>query len=236
MKLNFKSSELTSEKSLWDVYLLTRRIKPSLLHVTILGLSAFALTLKVFIQIDHPNFLLEEVRNWASNGFNFSITTLGFLIAGFTIFVTVAKPDMMLAMMDHTDPETNLPTLKANLAKFMHVFIVYIACSALYLLIILFGQKGSIIAWTIQYSANPEILKSTLIAISYIYVGTSFAYLLLTLKSFIFNIYTIVMNFLRWEKDKPDTVKCKEKAKETAACETQEQSSTKCEVNRPEAS
>lgn len=197
------SSELTSEKSLWDVYLLTRRIKPSLIHITILLLTTVALSLNALIAADQTAILLKNTRDWASSGFNFSITTLGFLIAGFTIFVTVAKPDMLLAMMDHKDPETKLPTLKANLAKFMHVFIVYIVFSGLYLSITLLGQGGGIVSWLIQKAPDPLLLKNTLIFITYVYVGSSFAYLLLTLKSFIFNIYTIVMNFLRWEKDKP---------------------------------
>lgn len=201
MKLNFKSSELTSEKSLWDVYLLTRKIKPSLLHIMVLSVTAAALAFNAYVLIGHADLLLPDLRSWATNGFNFSITTLGFLIAGFTIFVTVAKPDMMLAMMDHIDPETQLPTLKANLAKFMHVFIIYIVCSGLYLSIILFGQSNSIISWIVQHTPDPILLKKTIICITYIYVGTSFTYLLLTLKSFIFNIYTIVMNFLRWEKE-----------------------------------
>jgi hypothetical protein len=204
MKLNFKPSDLTSEKSLWDVYLLTRKIKPSLLHTMVLSITAAVLTLKAYALTDQATSLLVEIRSWAANGFNFSITTLGFLIAGFTIFVTVAKPDMMLAMMDHTDPETKLPTLKANLAKFMHVFIIYIVCSGLYLSILLFGQENSVVSWATKFAPDPIRLKNTLIVIAYVYVGTSFAYLLLTLKSFIYNIYTIVMNFLRWERENPN--------------------------------
>ncbi|WP_200959345.1 hypothetical protein [Hydrogenophaga sp. Root209] len=163
--------------------------------------TAAALTFKACALTNHADSLLIEIRTWAANGFNFSITTLGFLIAGFTIFVTVAKPGMMLAMMDHTDPETKLPTLKANLAKFMHVFIIYIACSGLYLSILLFGQNNSIVWWVIKFTPDPLLLRDTIIVIAYVYVGTSFAYLLLTLKSFIYNIYTIVMNFLRWERE-----------------------------------
>lgn len=83
----------------------------------------------------------------------------------------------------------------------MHVFIIYIACSGLYLSILLFGQNNSIVWWVIKFTPDPLLLRDTIIVIAYVYVGTSFAYLLLTLKSFIYNIYTIVMNFLRWERE-----------------------------------
>lgn len=87
MAYSFKDSDLTSEKSLWDVYKLSRRILPgrfqALLVVTVtmlLGVNSFVLT-------DNTASILQDVRKWAEMGFNFSITTLGFLIAGFTIYM-----------------------------------------------------------------------------------------------------------------------------------------------------
>lgn len=74
-------------------------------------------------------------------GFSFSINTLGFLIAGFTIFATISKPRMMLAMMGHTNKETGLPTLKYNFFAFMQVFIAYIVFALVYLLVVLIGQE-----------------------------------------------------------------------------------------------
>lgn len=85
----------------------------------LLGINAFCLEKDVSV-------ILSDTRTWASMGFSFSINTLGFLIAGFTIFATISKPRMMLAMMWHTNKETGLPTLKYNFFAFMQVFIAYI--------------------------------------------------------------------------------------------------------------
>ncbi|MBO8086985.1 MAG: hypothetical protein J7D61_13180 [Marichromatium sp.] len=199
MEYSFKDSDLTSEKSLWDVYKLSRRILPSKFQVSIVITVTVLLALNSFMLTDDNSVLLQDVRKWAEMGFNFSITTLGFLIAGFTIFATLSKPKMMLAMMDHINKETGLPTLKYNFFAFMKVFIAYILFSFLFLTIVLFGQKDGFLGNAIELLPHSDCIKSILIKTFYAIVGGSFVYLLLLLKSFVYNIYAIVMNFLRWE-------------------------------------
>ena len=199
MTMNFKESELTSEKSLWDIYWLSRTIKPSKFQFLSVTTVMIALAVNAFLLETDTTIILEDTRKWASSGFSFSITTLGFLIAGFTIFATLSKPEMMLAMMSHRNEKTNLPTLKYNFFTFMKVFIMYILFSVLYLSIELFGQKGGLLSNLLTLMPYTTCLKITLVKVVYIIVGSSFFYLLLLLKTFVFNIYTITMNFLRWE-------------------------------------
>lgn len=199
MSYLFEDKDLTSEKSLWDVYKLSRRILPSKFQVIFLLLIMVALGLNAFVLVDDEAIILGDVRKWSEFGFNFSITTLGFLIAGFTIFATLSKPKMMLAMMEHINKETGLPTLKYNFFTFMKVFIAYIAISIFYLLIMILGQADGFIANVVSLFPNENCIKGILIKTAYTLIGSSFVYLLLLLKSFVFNIYAIVMNFLRWE-------------------------------------
>jgi hypothetical protein len=129
---SFDESELTSEKSLWDVYKLSRRILPSKFQVIFVLISFIALASNSFFLSSDQGVILADLRKWSEMGFSFSITILGFLIAGFTVFATLSKPKMMLAMMDHTNKETGLPTLKYNFFAFMKVFIAYISFLVLY--------------------------------------------------------------------------------------------------------
>lgn len=196
---SFDDSDLTSEKSLWEVYKLSRRILPSKFQVIFVLISFIALASNSFFLSSDQGVILADLRKWSEMGFSFSITILGFLIAGFTIFATLSKPKMMLAMMDHTNKETGLPTLKYNFFAFMKVFIAYISFLVLYALIVIFGQAGGFISNVVGYLPNGDCVKSIMINILYATVGSSFIYLLLLLKSFVFNIYAIVMNMLRWE-------------------------------------
>jgi len=199
MAYSFNESELTSEKSLWDVYKLSRRILPSTFQIAIVMVVTIILGLNSFVLSNDEASILDNVREWGQLGLSFSIATLGFLIAGFTIFSTLSQPEMMLAMMNHINTETGLPTLKYNFFVFMKVFIAYIVFSFLFLMIVLFGQEGGFLDNVIDLLPHSACIKSVLVKILYPIVGGSFAYLLLLLKSFIFNIYAIVMNLLRWE-------------------------------------
>jgi uncharacterized integral membrane protein len=204
MKYSFKAEDLTSEKNLWDVYKLSRKIRPGKFQVLCVALTFVALWTNAFFLVKNDNSLLIDVRKWAEFGFDFSITTLGFLIAGFTIFATLSKPRMMLAMMDHINKETKLPTLKYNFFTFMKVFIAYIAISIAYLLVMILGQADGFFSNLVSLFPGHHFVKIALIKVAYIAIGSSFVYLLLLLKSFVFNIYAIVMNFLRWEYHEND--------------------------------
>lgn len=199
MKYKFDANELTSEKSMWDIYILSKKIKPSKTHILFVIFTALFLIVNAFVFSNNIQFLLRDVRNWSSIGFNFSISTLGFLISGFTIFATLSKPTMLLSMMDHINKPTGLPTLKYNFFAFMKVFIAYITLSGIYLSVMLFGQPHGLIANLIELLPCNVDAKLFTVRVAYVALGTSFIYLILLLKSFIFNIYTIVMNFLRWE-------------------------------------
>ncbi|MBW8336505.1 hypothetical protein [Stutzerimonas stutzeri] len=203
MPYYFKESDLTSEKSLWDVYRLSSRIRSSKLQKLLILTTITLLSINSFYLEQNTSTLLEDAREWASFGFTFSITTLGFLIAGFTIFATLSKPKMMLAMMDHINTETDLPTLKYNFFAFMKVFIAYIALAFIYTCVVIFGQKDGFISNIIDLTPHAICTKTIAIKTSYIFLGSSLVYLLLLLKTFIFNIYAIVMNSLRWEYHQP---------------------------------
>ncbi|WP_219566484.1 hypothetical protein, partial [Vibrio parahaemolyticus] len=114
MSYSFDPAELTKEKSLWDVYKECRKLPSNTAHSVILIVTVSLLALNSIVLEDNATALLKNIRDWSSMGFNFSITTLGFLIAGFTIFATLSKPKMMLAMMEHVNPQSGLRTLKYN--------------------------------------------------------------------------------------------------------------------------
>ncbi|TVO65048.1 hypothetical protein FHP89_13215 [Denitromonas ohlonensis] len=199
MRYRFKESDLTSEKSLWDVYVLSRKILPNRFQVIFVICSMSLLAINAFALNPNKAYLLHSVRRWADFGFNFSVTTLGFLIAGFTIFATISKPTMMLAMMDHVHKASGLPTLKYNFFAFIGVFISYLFFSAVYLMIILLGEPGGVFASLAYRLPASECVVDAAAKVGYVIVGGSLISLLLSLKSFVFNTYATVMNFLRWE-------------------------------------
>jgi hypothetical protein len=196
---NFDKKELTKEKSLWQVFKLSTYISGNYFQQLFILFVFICLYVNAYIFENDILILLKTVREWATIGFNFSITTLGFLITGFAIFVTVSKPTMMLTMMGHYDKKHKMPTLKYVLITFMKVFIGFLVLSFIYILIIIFGKENGFISNFFTYFKLNDCIKFIIIKSTYVLVGTSFIYLLFLLKSFIFNIYSTVMMLLRWE-------------------------------------
>ncbi|AVD62414.1 MULTISPECIES: hypothetical protein [Serratia] len=193
------AADFTSEKNLWDVFLLSKRLTISKSHIIILTIVAVLLFLNAFFVVDNTSKIASETRAWAVIGFNFSIATIGPLIAGFTIFATLSKPDMMIEMMAHINTETKMPTLKYNLMAFMKVFISFVTLTFVYFGIMMFAQDHGLVVGILNIFPYAEIVKRYISIIGYVLTGTSLVYLLLTLKTFIFNIYAIVMASIRWE-------------------------------------
>jgi uncharacterized membrane protein YuzA (DUF378 family) len=198
MKYNIDPNELTKEKSLWDIYTLSRRIRSNRFNVKFVVGTAMLLLAHAYILQDNDDILLADVRGLATLTLNCSLTVLGFLIAGFTVFATLSKPAMLLKMME-VPHENGLPYLKYNFIAFIQVFIYYFVAALFCLIIILFGAKGGLVSKIVALLPCSASLRSDAIRISYILVGVTAVYLLLILKTFIFNIYSIIMNSLRWE-------------------------------------
>ena len=203
MKYDFDPKALTSEKSLWDVYVLSRKIPASGFNRIVLVSISSILTIYAFFVCDDVGLLLKSVRDWSSIGLSFSLSVLGFLIAGFTIFATLTKPEMLLSMMSINHKQSGLPYLKYNFFAFMRVFIYYLVISFLCLSVVLFGKQSGIVSTLIGMIPYAIEVKVVLVKLFYVLIGSGLLFLILLLKTFIFNIYSIVMNHLRWEVDGP---------------------------------
>ena len=198
MKYTFKPSELTKESSLWDVYILTR----------VISINTFDFWFTIFISLllfvnsvylSSSMELIQSIRQWVPFVFGFTTTTLGFLITGFTIFATINKPDLFLALMNIKHPTYDMSFLKYIYGVFMRVFIQFIFWSIVYLIIIMFGQDKGLITKVAKAIMLPHEVKVFVVQISYIAVGASSIFLVLSIKTFLFNIYTMLMQSLRWE-------------------------------------
>jgi hypothetical protein len=82
---------------------------------------------------------------------------------------------------------------------FMKVFISFVTLTFVYFGIMMFAQDHGLIVGILNIFPHAEIVKRYVSIIGYVLTGTSLVYLLLTLKTFIFNIYAIVMASIRWE-------------------------------------
>lgn len=192
---------LTKEKRLWDIYILSRRIKATPFNFLSTTAVFAALSIQCITTRQSLAETLEIVRKFSETGLQVSITVLGFLIAGFTIFSTVSQPALLIRMSETRHQETGLSWLKYNFFIFMRVFFYYIFYSATCSIFIMFGQKNGLASTLVRSSPHAKELEFLLINFAYIFIFTGLFFLIMQLKSFTFNVYHSVMTSIRWQAE-----------------------------------
>jgi hypothetical protein len=197
-------ADLLFEKSLWQIYRqCVQKLPPSKFNVLATGATFLFLLLDVAYFPEEFASRIKLTRSLAEMGMGFGPTVLGFLIAGFTIFSTLSKPELFRRMYDRVHNESGLSFLKVNFFTFAEVFVVFSAFTVACLLIKIFAGERSFLVSLIQASQRHPFLgysvdKVWLANGGYVVVPTACFYSLLALKSFIFNTYHTVMTSIVW--------------------------------------
>ena len=192
--------KVTAEKSLLDVFWKARKVASarSNRHVAVL---AFLVLLVLFYVDRHFEFAIFSTEAMSSLieqagdvGFTLTTAILGFLIAGFSIFSSITKPEIFaaLAKLDHKD--SGLSRLQFIFFNFLLVFIHYLAFLAVSIAIKIFLPVVVEAAGLIEVRlsvAHAVVwwVGATLIAV----VLAWLVFLVMLLKSFIWNIYQAVL-------------------------------------------
>lgn len=199
MNSDLSPKALTEEKNLWTIYLRARAISFNRFNFwsTILILILVSLQYCVLdISLDEK---LKIVREFSNTAIVVVVTVLGFLLAGFTIFATISQPEMLVAMSKHRHEKSQLSYLKHNFFVFVRVFIYFLIYTVFCLLILVFAVKGGLVYKLAEISPISWPIKQWLVGIAYVGLYVGMFFLLMQLKSFIFNVYHSVMTAIRWK-------------------------------------
>lgn len=194
----------TKEKSLWAIFRQSCRIPANKFNLLSTFFVFFLAVFSVCVSPREIADIASFVRDSAALSFNASLAILGFLVAGFTIFATISNPNMLISMGGLRHPESGLSWLKHTFFLLIRVFIYYLSFSIFCFFIIFFGAKGGLISVLIDMSPRASNLKFLVVNFSFVLLVSWQFFLLVQLKSFIFNIYHSVVASLRWKAEGHD--------------------------------
>lgn len=199
MSSDLTPKALLEEKSLLQIYNKSRRIPFNSFNFW----STIIVVVMVAIQYCLLDISITEklklVREFSVMAVGITTTVLGFLLAGFTIFATISQPDMLVAMSQHREQKSGLSFLKYNFFIFMRVFIYYMAYAVFCVFILIFSIKGGVIHYLVNISPISHEIIEWLVGFSYVVLYGGMFFLLMQLKSFIYNVYHSVMTAIRWK-------------------------------------
>lgn len=205
-------SQLTAEKNLFQLYKLTYIFPTSrfnMMSTFLVGICFLSYLSWIQPGSGEAGFLLKEILKF---GISLVPSILGFLIAGFTVFVTVTKPGVFSAMAKKEYYKTGQSYLKYNLSAFMLAFSHYIAYLALCVLLVYFGQPNGpltqIAKWLSSLGAcNTWVSYNALVSACAVAFACWTWYLVMLLKSFIYNVYQVVVTSVRWDLEEERRLK-----------------------------
>lgn len=210
-----KLSDITREKTLLALWITSFKFAQRRFNYVVTAAIALALARYCQLDWDQPQTLMAAFRKIEGTGFSFATSILGFLVAGFTVFVTVIRIDMFLTMARMEKGSTGESVLKYNLSAFIVTFVHYTSYIFVCVISELFLQPGGLAAVALTNAQTyPSLapwvsLAHRLCAATLLVTfGTWTAYLVLLLKSFIYNVYqvtTVSVAYAWQEADKPKT-------------------------------
>lgn len=192
--------KVTEEKSLLDVYWKARKVASSRGN-RITAVLAFVLLLALFcadksyslglISLSDMSKIVGQV---GEIGFSLTTAILGFLIAGFSIFSSITKPEIFAALAKLAHKETGLSRLQFIFFNFLLVFIHYLAFLAFSIAIKIFlPTLESAFDLAVSHWSLSALLICWLAAIGTAIALSWLVFLIMLLKSFIWNIYQAVL-------------------------------------------
>ena len=197
-------NKLNSEKSLWSLYLTSFKFPNNKFNLLTGIFVAVLLSIYAFTSYSTQSELSFLIRETVKLGLGLAPSVLGFLIAGFTVFVTVTKIEVFVRMAQVPYEETGESYLKYNLSAFMLAFAHYVAYIAVCVLFTFFLQPNGPLQGLIKYfvgsiSGNPVLSYKLVTGAALVVFGTWTWHLIMLLKSFIYNTYQVVITTVRWE-------------------------------------
>jgi hypothetical protein len=191
---------LISEKSLFAVYRKARKVASAPINarlawgVFVVMVLALAANAWFGMPVAPYRSLIAGIREVADAGFAFTTAILGFLIAGFAIFASITKPGVfiLLAKLDHK--KEGISRLQFIFFNFLLVFIHFLTFLALCLIVKVTLYSGGPLSGALRWVAeNRQIVIVIGASFMFAVMTAWLVFLLMLLKSFIWNLYQAVL-------------------------------------------
>lgn len=137
---------------------------------------------------------VKSISSWTTMGFDYSITILGFLVAGFTIFSTMTKVEIFIALTLATHKTENVSYIKFIFYNFLRVFINHIALLAICVAITMMRDTSPIYLKLLALDdASIFHVKRAIVVVLFPLLGYVVINAILQLKTFVWNLYQSII-------------------------------------------
>lgn len=191
---------LFAEKTLFQAYRKARKVASTRFNFgvavcvfVVLAVSMAVRACLVGEPLPYVSAILTS-RTIATLGFSYATSILGFLIAGFAIFASITKPDIFILLAKLPHRTAGITRLHFIFFSFLFVFVHYICFLMACLFVLVALGSGGPFADLLKLVATWQPLAISYAGGALVAVGAGwFVFLLMLLKSFIWNIYQAIL-------------------------------------------
>lgn len=193
--------EIFGERSFSDLYRRASIVSSSKLNrncaISAANFFAAVIALSVYFKLDLIS--VESVKasldHLNESGIGFSVSILGFLVAGFSIFSTITKPELFIALAKiRYRKNINFNNFQFIFYNFMYVFYNYVTFLLVcFIFDFLFGGKSPFVGIQDIISEFSNEIFIILYGGIFCLIFGWLVYLVMLLRSFIWNMYQAVI-------------------------------------------
>ncbi len=189
--------ELFAEKSLLHVYRNSRsysenRFDLCIRIATLVILCAASLILIISAPDLFP-IAVKSITSWLSLGFTYATTILGFLVAGFTIFSTMTRTEVFIALARKKHDTLGVSQLKFIFFSFLRVFILHITLIFSCVAVTMLKDSSAVYLSVLHDDRLSILIKKIAVLVILPVIGYLIVSTLLHLKTFVWNLYQSII-------------------------------------------
>lgn len=149
------------------------------------------------LAISGQNDILPQAQKaleaWQTLGASYGASILGFLIAGFTIFASMTKIEVFIALSLTPHPNFGISWLRFIFYSFLRVFIVHITLLSACVFSVLTKDIGLFVGASLSIEDTSGTIRKTWTGVCIVIVGYLLLSSLLHLKTFVWNLYQSIL-------------------------------------------
>lgn len=146
---------------------------------------------------------LKMLTVWSTNGLLASVTILGFLIAGFSVFATLSDKELFRRLASYKSDKP-ISSFKFIFFSFIYTFVVYIAFVITSACIMVLAEENSPVQYLLSFweARQPDSERVGVAIVTSIYLAYML-HVLLVLRGFVWNLYSSLLIAIFWQSPDP---------------------------------
>ncbi|BDY05750.1 hypothetical protein [Ferrimonas sp. YFM] len=189
--------ELTSESNFWKLYKLLRVIKTSTDTKVAFACSFMLMVWFNLNSNGSVSYISSEIQEVSGNIIGWSVSIVGFILAGYSIYSTLSDKEFQYSMSKFQDENYEISHLKSSHCVFIKVVVDIISIVMITYLYSLF-LKTEIPEKTSTIVIFGESAYKLYLCLTLSLLQAFFVLILMMCKSFIYNVYHSIMTSIRW--------------------------------------